>query len=266
MPIVAKTLHAYFIKGIPIKETLENCKDIMEFCISQKSGKNYGIELHSGQKIEKLQKTNRFFITTKGGTLLKREQFTNRVIGLHVGRLVHILNEYDANVPFEDYHVDLSFYEKEVMKIVHEIEPLQLSLFELSFQEAGKINKADSGNVITAKPEEKDITASQANKLGKNQLIKKIEAIVENSGKIEGISPRYVYINDFDARSMSAVVYCLAKGISQTIGIDKQAYKKNKIETGQIIYCNKFEKRESGHVIVDYRITEKLEKIGEKLI
>jgi hypothetical protein len=266
MPIVAKTLHAYFINGIPVIETLKNCKDIMEFCISQKSGKNYEIELHRGQKIEKLQKTNRFFITTKGGTLLKREQFSKRVIGLYVGRLVHILNEYDENVPFENYHVDLSFYEKEVMKIVNEVEPLQMSLFEISFQEAGKIIKTEGSASIVITPEEKDATASQINKLGKNQLIKKIESIVENNNKIDGISPRYVYIDAFEIRSMNAIVYCLAKGVRQSIGIDKQAYKKNKLEVGQIIYCNKFDKKESGHVISDYRISENLKEIGEKLI
>jgi hypothetical protein len=266
MPIVAKALHAYFINSVPVRETLENCKDIMEFCISQKSGKNYGIELHAGKKIEYLQKTNRFFITTKGGTLLKREQFTKRVIGLYVGRLVHILNEYDTNVPFEDYHVDLSFYEKETMKTINEIEPLQMALFGLSFQDAGKIVKADSGSNVVGIPEEKDATASQMNKLGKNQLIKKIESIVENNSKIDGISPRYVYIDAFEARSMNAIIYCLAKGVRQSISIDKQAYKKNKLEIGQIIYCNKFEKRETGHAIVDYRITENLKEIGEKLI
>lgn len=266
MPIVAKALHAYFINGVPIRKTLENCKDIMEFCISQKSGKNYGIELHAGSKVEKLQKTNRFFITTKGGALLKREQFTNRVIGLYVGRQVQILNNYDKNVPFEDYRVDLSFYEKEVMKTVNDIEPLQMTLFEVSFQEAGKKIKAESG-VKTSEPQEKeDATVNEMNKLGKNQFIKRIETIVENNGKISGISSRYVYIDGFDARSMLATVYCLAKGVRQSILVDKQAYKKNKIETGQIIYCNKFEKRETGHAVVDYRITDTLKEIGERLI
>jgi hypothetical protein len=266
MPIVAKSLHAYFINGVPVRETLEKCKDIMEFCISQKSGTNFEIELHTGSKVEKLQKTNRFFITTKGGALLKRDKTSNRFIGLYVGRLVRILNEYDEKVEFEDYHVDLSFYEKEVMKIINEIEPLQLSLFQLSFQDAGKIVKAESGVYPVKESEEKDATSSEINKLGKNQLIKRIESIVETNGKISGISPRYVYIDGFDARSMLATVYCLAKGVRQSIGVDKLAYKKNKIEIGQIIYCNKFEKRESGHMIVDYRITDKLEEIGEKLI
>lgn len=266
MPIVAKALHAYFVNGIPVKETLANNKDIMEFCISQKSGANFEIELHTGSKIEKLQKTNRFFITTKGGTLLKRDKTSHRLIGLNVGRLVHILNEYDEKIPFEDYHVDLFFYEKEVMKIVSEIEPLQLPLFELSFQDVGKKVKAESGVKFLEPKEEKDATAGEMNKLGKNQLLKRIESIVENGGKIDGLNPRYVYIDGFDARSMLATVYCLAKGVRQSISVDKQAYKKNKIETGQIIYCNKFEKRETGHVVVDYRITDNLKEIGEKLI
>jgi len=143
MPIVAKALHAYFIDGTPVRKTLEDCKDIMEFCISQKSGKNFTIELHTGQKVEHLQKTNRFFITTKGGALLKKADFTNKRIGFYVGRQVRILNDYNATVPFDDYHVDLSFYEKEVMKTVNEIEPLQLTLFEMAFQDVGKKNKIE---------------------------------------------------------------------------------------------------------------------------
>lgn len=264
MPIVAKTLHAYFINDIPVKKSLEDCKDIMEFCISQKSGATFGIELHTGKNIEKLQKTNRFFITTKGGALLKRAGLSNRVIGLHVGRQVRILNNYDATVPFEDYHVDLSFYEKEVMKIVDEIEPKQMMLFALKLEESGKKSKFE----IPAKreEEEKNATSRDINKLGKNQLIKKIESIVERNEKIDGVDPRYVYIDAFNSKSMTAIVYCLAKGVRTPIAIDKQAYKKNKLETGQIIYCSKFGKKDGGSSIEEYRITEKLEEISEKLL
>lgn len=264
MPIVAKSLYAYFIKGIPIRKTLEDCKDIMEFCISQKTGTNFIMELHT-RKIEELQKTNRFYITNKGGALIKRSMNSNRRIGLYVGEQVRILNDFDATVPFEDYDVDLSFYEKEAMKIVNEIEPPQLTLFSLSFQDAGKKTKIE----MPKKEEpiqEKATTVSNINKLGKNQLLKRIETIVEKEEKVQGLDPRYVYIADFDARSMLSTMYCLAKGTRQVIIIDKIAYRKNKIEKGQIVYCNKFEKRENGHALIDYRITEKLEEIGDKLI
>lgn len=265
MPIVAKSLHAFFINGVPVRKTLENCKDIMEFCISQKSGKNFGIELQSGAKIEKLQKTNRFFITDKGGALIKREQFSNKVIGLYVGRQVQILNNYDKTVPFEDYHVDLSFYEKEVMKIINEVIPLQLTLFDIPFQNAGKKVKIEMPKTETVFQDKKE-TVGSINKLGKNQLLKKIETIVEKGEKVDGLSPRYVYVDAFNVKAMNAILYCLSKGKRISIAIDKQAYKKNKVETGQILYCTKFEKRSTGNVVLEYKITEKLEEIANKLI
>jgi hypothetical protein len=265
MPIVAKALHAYFVNSIPVHKTLEECKDIMEFCISQKTGPDFIMELHTTKKTDELQKTNRFYITTKGGALLKKGMYSNRRIGLYVGRQVNILNDYDKNALFDDYHVDLSFYEKEVMKIIDEIEPKQMTLFNLSFQDAGRKTK-----IATPEKEapeiEKNSTSSELNKLGKNQLAKRIKEIVEGNEKIDGLDPRYVYIDTFEVRSMNAIVYCLAKGVRQSIAIDKQAYKKNKLEIGQIVYCNKFEKRQNGYAISEYRITEKLEEIGEKLI
>jgi len=265
MPIVAKALYAYFMRKTPVEKTLKDCHDIMEFCISQKSGPNFGVELHTGNKVEKLQKTNRFFITTKGGALLKRDKNSNRLIGLYVGRQVRILNDYDSNTPFDDYHVDFSFYEKEVMKIINEIEPLQLTLFELPFQDGGKKNKMQIP-ISEVEKKEENANAYDLKKLGKNQLLKRIETIVNNNEKIDGISSRYVYIESFSAKAMTANIYCLAKAVRQPILVDKIAYKKSKIEAGQIIFCSKFERRENGHAVVEYRITDKLEEIGEKLI
>lgn len=262
MPIVAKAIHNYFIKEIPVRKTLEDCNDIMEFCISQKSGKNFTIELHSGNKVEKLQKTNRFYITTRGGALLKREMFSGRLIGLYVGRQVRILNDYDASVPFSDYQVDLAFYEKEIMKILDEIEPKQLKLFELPSDNFAKktSNKENSAPVSAAAVD----FVPNIDKLGKNQLISYIETVVNNRRKIKDISPRYVYIRHFDHRTMTATIYCLAKSITQDIVVDKSAYKKAKIETGQIVYCNKFDK-EQKLLLLDYEITEKIRRMPEKM-
>lgn len=265
MPIVAKALHAYFINNIPVRKTIEDCKDIMEFCISQKSGKNFTIELHTGRNVEHLQKTNRFFISTKGGILLKKADNTNKRIVFHVGKQVRVINDYDSSLPFDSYHVDLSFYEKEVMKTINEIEPLQLTLFEIPFQDSGKKTKIEIPiNEAPVQEQRNDI--STINKLGKNQLLKRIETIVENGEKVEALSPRYVYVVAFEARSMSALLYCLSKGTRVRIMIDKQAYKKAKIEVGQILYCTKFDKRTMGNVVTEYKIVEKLEEIGEKLI
>ena len=263
MPIVAKALYAYFIKGVPIRKTLEDCKDIMEFCISQKSGANFKIELHTAKGVMPLQKTNRFFITKRGGTLIKRDQFSSRKTGLHVGRLVYVLNDYDPSIPFKDYQVDLSFYEKEVMKIVDEIEPKQMSLFDLSTIGRSTLTKAEVSSVLSTAPE-KDITVAELNKLGKNQLLKKIEEIVNDNKKIAKISPRYVYIEDFSSREMTAYIYCLSKGIRQAIAVDKKAYKKTGLTKGKLVYCSKFEKLANGHSIAEYKITDKIEEEREK--
>jgi hypothetical protein len=265
MPIVAKALYAYFIKDIPVKQTLENCKDIMEFCISQKSGNKFVMELHGSDKIEKLQKTNRFYVSRKGGFLMKRDPVSNKLISVRAGRTVGILNDYDPNIPFKDYDVDLRFYETEVMKIVDEILPKQDALFDLSSLDKSTMLMQKAPATRTILNEERT-TTNGLNKLGKNQLIKKIESIVENRQSIANISPRYVYIMDFDSKIMSATIYCLAKGIVQSVYIDKVAYNKVKIEKGQLVFCNKFAKIDGGHSVTEYKITDKIEEEKERLI
>jgi hypothetical protein len=266
MPIVAKALYGYFIKGTPIRDTLKNCKDIMEFCISQKSGADFEIELHKINKIEHLQKTNRFYISNKGGSLIKRQIYSKKLTGLYVGHLAMILNDYDPATPFREYDVNLAFYEKEVMKIVDAIEPPQLSLFELGINERGIKTKMSvpahddiNMGLFDSRISEDVITVDRLNKLGKNQLAKRLESVVGDNKKIGKISPRYIYIMEFDARTMTADIYCLAKGIQQSIGISKAAYKKNRLQKGDLVYCSRFEKMARGHIIADYRITEKIE-------
>jgi len=128
MPIVPEAIYAYFIKDIPVRKTLENSKDIMQFCISQKVGNKFQVELHTNSGIELQQKTNRFYITTDGGKLYKRDKTDpNRLLGLYIDYTVKILNDYDKKVPFENYNVNLSFYEQETMKIIDEIEPPQMN-------------------------------------------------------------------------------------------------------------------------------------------
>ncbi len=265
MPIVAKALYAYFIKDIPVKETLENCKDIMEFCLSQKTGSNFSLELHTPKGIIPLQKTNRYYVSKKGGSLIKKDYFSDRRIGLQVGRLVEILNDYDSYKPFEEYEVDLSFYEKEVMKIIDEIEPKQMTLFELSSLGRATITKMEVPGSKIDLPE-KEMTVNELNKLGKNQFVKKIESIVEAHKVIEKISPRYVYVMNFDVKLLLVDVYCLSKGAVQTLSVDKKFYKKVPLETGQIVYCDKFEKTDEGYSLVEYKIVDKIKEEVQTLI
>lgn len=266
MPIVAKALYEYFINSVPVRDTLEKSTDIMDFCISQKSGSDFRIELHTIKGVEHLQKTNRFYISTNGGALIKRNVISKKTIGLYVNRTVRILNDYDTSVPFDTYKIDYSFYEKEVMKMVDEIEPKQLKLFDVS--SVGVSNKTK----MTARTPKVDVEVDEKNiirtlnKLGKNQLSSRLDAIVANSETIEEISNRYTYVMDFDHRTMEIKSYCLAKGTIHTFVISKDAYKKQAIEKGQLVYCNKFVTVDGQYVLMEYTVTEKFMENKDKLL
>lgn len=264
MPIVAKSLYNYYIKNIPIRQTITECKDIMEFCISQKTGSNFAIELHTKDGIKDLQKTNRFFVSKNGGSMIKNDKQTGKKIGLYVGRLVTILNQYDKNKPFDEYHVDFSFYEKEALKIVDEIEPRQMSLFDISSLGNSSLSKMDFEIVLPEK-EDKNV-AKQLGKLGKNQLAKKIESIVNNNETIEGISPRYVYIKQFNKKDMTAEVYSFSRGKSYPMEVEKSGYKKEKIEAGDLVFCSKFIKYSpTRNSMAEFSVVHKIEDDIEKL-
>ena len=257
MPIVAKCLYSYFINNTPIRQTLEECTDIFEFCLSQKSGGDFKIELHNNSGIEKLQKTNRFFISKKGGRLIKRQQFTGKTTGLYVGSLVTILNNYDANKPFSEYDVDISFYEKEAMKIVDAVEPKQLSMFDMATIDRGTKTKMAVPESSFVK--EEPITVNELNKLGSKQFSKRIETIVKNELTIDKISPRYAFIVDMEHKEMKISLYCLRKGTLQTFSIDKRAFNKLSLVSGQLVFCDKFEKKTNGYVLTAYHLVNNFE-------
>lgn len=264
MPIVAKALYSYFISGITVRETLNGCRDIMEFCISQKSGSDFEIELHTINGIKKLQKTNRFFISRKGGTLIKRGG-VKKTIGLYVGSNVTVLNTFDPNVPFEEYDVNLAFYEREVMKIIDLIEPKQDSLFDLGTLDNGVKTKNTFKPVIREELP-KAITVKSLNKLPRDEMMDSLKDIVSKNECLNGISPRYVYVLSFNTKSLMAEVYCLAKGVIQELEVDKSAYKKSKMEAGQLVLCTRFSKYNGLHIIAEYKITDKIEEDNKTLI
>jgi hypothetical protein len=144
------------------------------------------------------------------------------------------------------------------MKAIDEIEPKQMTLFEISSLGKSSLIKAESSAIKSTREEK--INVSTLNKLGKNQLLKKIETISNNSQIIEKISPRYVYVVDFDYKSMMARLYCLSKGIEQVILVDKAAYKKLRLNKGNLVYCSRFSKKDGLFILAEYKITDKIEE------
>lgn len=126
--VVRLALEKYFLEGIKPEDFIPNHNNIYDFCGRIKSNAGYKIEFHKLDRdklvVNELQKTNRYFFSTKGGYLYKFKD------GKHIaewkGQKVTLFNDfYEA----ENYNIDYSWYIKEVRKIINEIEPKQLSLF-----------------------------------------------------------------------------------------------------------------------------------------
>lgn len=129
-PVVAIALNEYFINGTPIADTIRNHGDIYDFCTAKKTDKKFTNEFHTLQNgeanIKKLQQSVRFFISTDGGTLFKRNPEDGKVINYCVGNRVTIFNDYTES---EDYNIDYGYYIHETQKIIDEIISPQLTLF-----------------------------------------------------------------------------------------------------------------------------------------
>lgn len=73
--IVAKALLDYFAKGVPVKDTINGCNDLLSFQLVAKASSKYTAAYHvvDGEKVQ-VQKCNRVYAAKdrKYGTLLKR--------------------------------------------------------------------------------------------------------------------------------------------------------------------------------------------------
>lgn len=118
-PVIPKAMFEYVVNDIPIENTILNHPNILDFCISQKSGKDFQMEFHlSESDVELLQKNNRFYVSVDGGRLNKRHKEKGNVIGLLVGENVTILNDYDETLPISEYNINYDWYISEAKKYV----------------------------------------------------------------------------------------------------------------------------------------------------
>jgi hypothetical protein len=130
--IIAKAVNNYFLKNIPVEETITTGNNIFDYCLSEKTGNQFVMEYHyikdDNKFIDTLQKNNRFFISKKGGTLLKRKT-DNSLHNVALGWQTTILNKYNENeLNYYLSNVDHRYYIAEAKKIIDQIEDKQLTL------------------------------------------------------------------------------------------------------------------------------------------
>ena len=136
--IIPEALIEYFVKGTPIEKTILNCTDIRKFLKGEKTGKQWTVEYDD--KIQ--QRTNRFYVSESGLYLWKWKfngikQYQNMLVGYGVKLHNTFLSDdelqflYSTGLTFNDiYDVNYAYYIKECQKIIEQIKPRQLSLWE----------------------------------------------------------------------------------------------------------------------------------------
>lgn len=123
--IIPKALIAYFADGVPVEETIKNCNNIHDFIAYQKIGKQFKVDWGETKNIQHI---NRFYYSTDGGYLIKRDKDTNKSIKVDSNWGVTILNKIPKNYQFPN-NVEYRYYIGQCRKIINLLENVQLSLF-----------------------------------------------------------------------------------------------------------------------------------------
>ena len=154
MRIVPIAVRAYFEKGIPVEQTIEECKEIGPFLmgVRARTGR-LSYRTTVGGKYEELPlgKTVRYYLSNSGGSIMKIYHTEKKVkqkdisvnqmslfgatdtvttivdkpVSAHVGRKMTLFQRW-VDIPFEKYDVDKSFYIRECYKLIEEVKSNQL--------------------------------------------------------------------------------------------------------------------------------------------
>lgn len=146
--IIPKAVISFFKDGISVEDTIKNCTDIRDFLMSEKTGKQWHVEYMN----EEQQRTNRFYASTNGGYLWKWKDtghkegeiitYIEPYVGEHKYKAsarqyqnmltasgVTLLNKFDDK-PIEERKINYRYYIMEAYKIIRDLKPLQLSLWD----------------------------------------------------------------------------------------------------------------------------------------
>lgn len=165
-PIVSKAILNYFDKGVPVIDTLKSCTDILDFCVSEKVGKQWRVFLQTviqqtswlnkyGRKLKhpqvthrilqeiQLQKINRWYVTKPfvvvdekvdlhselGSRLVKYKEDKLSNFAGFADVFIQLLNDLVVLNDFSDYRIDYDYYEDLAYEIIRPIEENDCSVY-----------------------------------------------------------------------------------------------------------------------------------------
>jgi len=142
--IVSLAVDDYFLKGIPVEQTIKENKDIYLFCKTFNATHGWTCETldideqGNESNIVQQQKTNRYFLSRGGKRFRKLKD--ERKIEIEAGKLVTIFNKYEEK-PFDEYNIDYDYYIEECYKIIHKIDGTEERLEQERRKERERLKK-----------------------------------------------------------------------------------------------------------------------------
>lgn len=128
MPIVAQAVSNYFLKKIPIMDTLQAATNILDFCKTQNVGRQFHVEETKvvNGKVEHIicQRYVRFYVSNRGVVIEKVHNDNGTRSRLAAGNVVTVLNTLDdKDIALRD--INFRYYYQECIKI---IDPIKLGI------------------------------------------------------------------------------------------------------------------------------------------
>jgi len=123
--IVPLALQEYYVKGTDPVKFIESHTNILDFCNRFKANRGWYSEIRTEEdfklKKQRCQKTNRYFISNRGGLYVKINEEDGREYTIEAKQNVTLLNIYNPETPITEYDIDYDYYIREVQKIVNVI-------------------------------------------------------------------------------------------------------------------------------------------------
>ena len=140
--IIPEAIINYFIDSIPVEETIKSCRDIRKFLQAEKTGKQWTVEYN--EQVQ--QRTNRFYVSNSGYYLWKwkldetgKKQYQNMLKGYGVKLHNRLYSDEDLQWKYSQgetfqsiYDINYQYYIVQCLKIIEQLKPKQLNLFDFN--------------------------------------------------------------------------------------------------------------------------------------
>lgn len=124
--IIPEAINKCLADGIPVEQTIKECKDIKRFLTYQKVAKDFTV-VHGDKK---LQRINRYYMSNADYYIFKQKTRNGKLskTNMCTDSGVCVLNKFD-DVPIEQRKINYQYYISKAKKIVSVLKSQQLNLF-----------------------------------------------------------------------------------------------------------------------------------------